>query len=156
MVGLLLGWTLEFLRSQRGREQPLPVMGWVEWWEKFKREFSIRALVQSVVRRYRWPYLVAGAAALVVAKLNWWFETAETYWVWHSLWHCSIYGSAFLFLCATKEEDSPLTRGGSEDELAGVPLRMSANDTLDREANGDTNVASDQDELLPYASRGRV
>ena len=120
LAGLVLGWTLEFLRSEREREHPR--VGWVEWWERCRRPVPVWAVVQKVVQRYRWPYLLAGAAALGVAKLNWWFETAETYWVWHSLWHCSIYGSAFLFLCATEEAEAE-AEAVAGDDLAGVPLQ---------------------------------
>lgn len=126
---------MEFLRSEHKRERPRA--GWVEWREHCRRQVPVWALVQSVVRRYRWPYLLAGAAALGVAKLNWWFETAESYWVWHSLWHCSIYGSAFLFLCATEEAEAV-----PGDDLAGVPLQ--SREGCDRT---DTGVASERDEV---------
>eukprot|EP00897_Mesotaenium_endlicherianum_P008675 jgi/Mesen1/7836/ME000419S07156 len=141
-TGLLFGWSLDIGRQRlvsatHHRRPPAHhhhpsyryLLGWAA-----TRASRAGSAVWSLLRRYKWPYLVAGAVALLAAKLNWLYETAATYWAWHSLWHLSIYTSALLFLCATdvvqaaahsideaeEEEDEHDVLPESPDSTAGI------------------------------------
>ncbi|KAJ1429577.1 hypothetical protein SESBI_08362 [Sesbania bispinosa] len=57
-------------------------------------------LVKTLLRRFRWFFLLAGFIALSMAALSWTLETSENYWIWHSFWHITIYTSSFFFLCS--------------------------------------------------------
>jgi hypothetical protein len=86
-------------------------------------------LVGSLLRRYHWPFALAGFSALSMAIVSWTLETSESYWFWHryyysiyyyyfpllillishvaffwnvsySFWHITIYTSSFCFLCS--------------------------------------------------------
>uniref|UniRef100_A0A7I3ZXK8 EGF-like domain-containing protein n=1 Tax=Physcomitrium patens TaxID=3218 RepID=A0A7I3ZXK8_PHYPA len=67
-------------------------------------------LLHQLKGRFRWGYLIAGLGILCTAGLSWVLEAAETYWIWHSLWHVSIYTSAFLILCSTATSAWPPER----------------------------------------------
>jgi len=86
-------------------------------------------LVKTLLRRFRWGFLLAGFIALAMAGLSWTLETSANYWFWHryyntttlstiilffcllrphvllfwngcSFWHVTIYTSSFFFLCS--------------------------------------------------------
>eukprot|EP00271_Cylindrocystis_brebissonii_P004217 TRINITY_DN15834_c0_g1_i1.p1 TRINITY_DN15834_c0_g1~~TRINITY_DN15834_c0_g1_i1.p1 ORF type:complete len:1317 (+),score=194.60 TRINITY_DN15834_c0_g1_i1:283-4233(+) len=117
LVALLLAWGLEFARERQlwqssARAEVFRPETWMEhygeWrrWKEWLYEvwlFHARGFV-----RFRLPYLLGGLALLILAKLNWFYETATTYWIWHSFWHLSIYTAAYLFLLSTEDPTPPV------------------------------------------------
>ena len=43
----------------------------------------IRNLVDTLLRRYRWGFVIAGFVALAMAAISWKLENTQTYWIWH-------------------------------------------------------------------------
>lgn len=56
--------------------------------------------MKTILRRFRWGFVLVGFAALAMAAISWKLETSQSYWIWHSIWHVSIYTSSFFFLCS--------------------------------------------------------
>lgn len=103
-LGLLVGWLIELSTKYRSFSLPVRIsLNVLHRWE------SMRAwghnLLKTLYRRYRWGFMMAGFTALAMAAISWNLETTETYWIWHSIWHLTIYMSSFFFLCS-KERDS--------------------------------------------------
>ncbi|XP_071696783.1 uncharacterized protein [Rutidosis leptorrhynchoides] len=98
-IGLLVGWLIEFFRHYRrfsySAETLLNVL---HRWQTIKGWF--RNLVKTVVKRFRWFFVLVGFIALAMAAISWSLESTESYWFWHSMWHVSIYTSSFFFLCS--------------------------------------------------------
>ncbi|CAK7348855.1 unnamed protein product [Dovyalis caffra] len=98
-LGLLIGWLVEFstnLRSfsfSRGFCLNVPPR-----WEAIGPRLN--DLVKTLLRRFQWGFVLAGFTALAMAAISWKLESSESYWIWHSLWHVTIYTSSFLFLCS--------------------------------------------------------
>ncbi|CAK9156746.1 unnamed protein product [Ilex paraguariensis] len=98
-LGLLIGWLIEFCTNYRSLS--------------FSTEFCINMLyrlqtingwihdlIVTLIKRFRWGFVLAGFTALAMAAISWKLETSSSYWIWHSVWHVSIYTSSFLFLCS--------------------------------------------------------
>ncbi|MBA0685920.1 hypothetical protein Goari_013557, partial [Gossypium aridum] len=81
--GLLLGWLIEFSTKYRWPSR--------EW---------LQNLVNTVMKRFRWGFVLAGFIALAMAAISWNLESSQSYWIWHSVWHVAIYSSSFFFLCS--------------------------------------------------------
>ncbi|KAK7860726.1 hypothetical protein CFP56_033311 [Quercus suber] len=90
----------------------------------------VQNLIKTLFRRFRWMFLLAGFTTLAFAAISWKLENSESYWIWHSLWHVSIYTSSFFFLCSkanivnSENQSLPngnyeLTRQNSRDEEKG-------------------------------------
>ncbi|KAJ8623795.1 hypothetical protein MRB53_032325 [Persea americana] len=100
VLGLLVGWLIEFSTARRyhwclsGFRLNIP-----ERWKTLKKWF--RNLMKILHKRFRWHFIILGFVALAAAGICWKLETSQSYWIWHSLWHISIYTSSFLFLCST-------------------------------------------------------
>ncbi|KAJ6972367.1 hypothetical protein D5086_025934 [Populus alba] len=98
-LGLLIGWLVEFstnlssLSFSRGFCLNVPTR-----WETIGAQLS--TLVKTLLRRFRWGFVLAGFSALAMAAISWKLESSESYWIWHSLWHVTIYTSSLLFLCS--------------------------------------------------------
>lgn len=97
-------------------------------WQSLK--VWIQNVIKTLLKRFRWGFILAGFTALAMAAISWELETSENYWIWHrydknhkplslslythicinisylvhklvfSMWHISIYTSSFLFLCS--------------------------------------------------------
>ncbi|PPD94303.1 hypothetical protein GOBAR_DD08675 [Gossypium barbadense] len=80
-LALLVGWLIEFSTKRRIRE-------WVN------------SLVKTIMKRFRWGFLLAGFMALAMAAISRDLENSQNYWIWHSVWHVTIYTSSFFFLCS--------------------------------------------------------
>ncbi|KAL5572905.1 hypothetical protein UlMin_022502 [Ulmus minor] len=109
--GLLIGWLIEY--SPKIRTFSLPIgfcLNMLDRWQAFKA--WIRNLIKTIYRRFRWGFIIAGFIALAMAAISWQLETSESYWIWHSMWHVTIYTSSFFFLC------SKANTVNSEDERA--------------------------------------
>ncbi|XP_042001926.1 uncharacterized protein LOC121751274 [Salvia splendens] len=111
-LGLLVGWALEFFARRRTFSlSPDFHLNLLARWEIIKEWF--RSVIKTLIKRFRWGFVIAGFAALAMAAVSWKMESTQSYWIWHSLWHISIYSSSFLFLCSkanttTCERDGPL------------------------------------------------
>ncbi|KAG5538344.1 hypothetical protein RHGRI_019062 [Rhododendron griersonianum] len=113
-LGLLTGWLIEFCTKNRSlpftTEFRLNVLyGWqaVKGW--------LHNLVKTLLKRFRWGFVVAGFIALAMAVISWKLETSESYWIWHSMWHVSIYTSSFLFLYSKVDAVVDGESGGPPD-----------------------------------------
>ncbi|CAI8611036.1 unnamed protein product [Vicia faba] len=98
-LGLLIGWVIELSTKYRS----------LSFSVRFSLDFSqilqvikqwICNLIGTLLRRYHWPFALAGFSALSLEILSRTLETSENYWFWHSFWHISIYTSSFFFLCS--------------------------------------------------------
>uniref|UniRef100_A0A2N9FV88 Uncharacterized protein n=1 Tax=Fagus sylvatica TaxID=28930 RepID=A0A2N9FV88_FAGSY len=54
----------------------------------------------AIFRHFRWGYVLLGFIAMSMAASSWTKENSQTYWIWHSIWHISIYTAAFFFVCS--------------------------------------------------------
>lgn len=98
-LGLLVGWLIELSTKYRSLSSSFGLcLNMLDRWQ-YMREW-LRNLVKTFFRRFRWGFLIAGFLALTVAGISWKLETSESYWIWHSLWHVTIYTSSFFFLCS--------------------------------------------------------
>ncbi|KAK8702520.1 hypothetical protein V6N13_020873 [Hibiscus sabdariffa] len=82
-IGLLLGWLIEFSTKY----QPLPCstslcLNRLERWPNREWLWNI---VNTVKKRYRLGFMLAGFIGLAMATLSWNLESSETYWIWHRL-----------------------------------------------------------------------
>ncbi|XP_030548064.2 uncharacterized protein LOC115753554 isoform X2 [Rhodamnia argentea] len=98
-LGLLVGWLIELSTKYRSLSSSFGLcLNMLDRWQ-YIREW-LRNLVKTFFRRFRWGFLIAGFLALTMAGISWKLETSESYWIWHSLWHVTIYTSSFFFLCS--------------------------------------------------------
>uniref|UniRef100_A0A2P2JSC7 Uncharacterized protein LOC105134154 isoform X2 n=2 Tax=Rhizophora mucronata TaxID=61149 RepID=A0A2P2JSC7_RHIMU len=101
-LGLLVGWLLEFSTNLRSFSfstelcLSMPIR-----WHTIKNWMN--NLIKTLLRRFRWGFLLAGFTALAMAAISWKLESSESYWIWHSIWHVTIYTSSFFFLCSKAE-----------------------------------------------------
>ncbi|KAJ4837171.1 hypothetical protein Tsubulata_027054 [Turnera subulata] len=126
-LGLLVGWLIEFSANigsfsfSRGF-----CLNMLTRWHTVKA--WLKSLIKTLLRRFRWGFVLMGFAALAMAAISWNLESSESYWIWHSVWHVSIYTSSFFFLCSKaniviSDDQSPqegrydLTR---QDSFSGV------------------------------------
>ncbi|KAF8379550.1 hypothetical protein HHK36_028990 [Tetracentron sinense] len=96
-LGLLIGWLIEFSTTYRPNscsldldiiERGQAIKGW------------LHNLMKTLYKRFRWVFVILGFAALSMAAISWRLETSESYWIWHSVWHVTIYTASFFFLCS--------------------------------------------------------
>ncbi|GFZ06827.1 transmembrane protein-like protein [Actinidia rufa] len=97
--GLLIGWLIEFCTKYRSLSFPTEFcLNLLYQWQAIKG--WLHNLVKMLLKRFRWGFVLAAFTALAMAAISWTLESSESYWIWHSLWHVSIYTSSFLFLCS--------------------------------------------------------
>ncbi|KAK4593780.1 hypothetical protein RGQ29_017752 [Quercus rubra] len=125
-LGLLIGWLIELLTKYRSFSFSIGFdFHMLDRWQTLK--VWVQNLIKTLFRRFRWMFVLAGFTTLAFAAISWKLETSESYWIWHSLWHVSIYTSSFFFLYSKEkivnsENRSPpngnyeLTRQNSRDE----------------------------------------
>uniref|UniRef100_A0A1J3JQ93 Transmembrane protein 8B n=1 Tax=Noccaea caerulescens TaxID=107243 RepID=A0A1J3JQ93_NOCCA len=98
-LGLLIGFLVEFVTKYRSYcgsagfslnmlDRPRAVKEW----------FS--NLIKTLKKRFRWGFVAAGLVAFTMAAISFKVETSSSYWIWHSIWHVTIYTSSFFFLCS--------------------------------------------------------
>ncbi|CAN4108996.1 unnamed protein product [Withania somnifera] len=98
-LGLFIGFLIEFFTHYRWISFSTELcLNMLNRWETVKA--WIHNLIRSLLKRFRWGFLLAGFTALAMAAISWKLETSQNYWIWHSVWHVSIYTSSFLFLCS--------------------------------------------------------
>ncbi|CAN6461602.1 unnamed protein product [Victoria cruziana] len=100
ILGLLIGWMIEISpRCAALRFSRLFHLNLLVRWGNLKQ--WLFSMIGTLRRRFRWRFLFPGFLLLSMAALCWNLETSQSYWIFHSLWHISIYGSSFFFLCST-------------------------------------------------------
>lgn len=98
-LGLFIGFLIEFFTHHRWISFSTELcLNMLNRWETVKA--WIHNFIRSLLKRFRWGFLLAGFTALAMAAISWKLETSQNYWIWHSVWHVSIYTSSFLFLCS--------------------------------------------------------
>ncbi|XP_010255280.1 PREDICTED: uncharacterized protein LOC104596010 isoform X2 [Nelumbo nucifera] len=95
-LGLFIGWLVEFSTTHRSISWSTGfclniIDGWRGW---------VRNLIKTLFKRFHWVFVLLGFIALSMAAISWKLESSESYWIWHSLWHVTIYTSSFFFLCS--------------------------------------------------------
>ncbi|XP_024316796.1 uncharacterized protein LOC100844795 isoform X3 [Brachypodium distachyon] len=128
-LGLLVGWLLEFSTARR-----FTCCSWridlnvPPRWPNFGALFW--NTLDKLNKRFHWLYLLFGFITLSFAAISWKLESNSTYWIWHSLWHISIYTSSFFFLCSMRlntANHSPVTN-----------YELTRQDSLQRTESGET------------------
>ncbi|XP_050386865.1 uncharacterized protein LOC126803146 isoform X2 [Argentina anserina] len=66
----------------------------------------LKNLIKTIFKSFRWGFVLAGFTTLAMAAISWTLESTKTYWIWHSLWHVTIYTSSFFFLCSKSSLES--------------------------------------------------
>ncbi|KAJ7962425.1 putative Transmembrane protein [Quillaja saponaria] len=98
-IGLIIGWLIETSTKYRTFFFPARFsLNMLDRWQSLKN--WLRNLIKTLWRRFHWVFVLAGSATLAMAAISWKMETSESYWIWHSIWHLSIYTSSFFFLCS--------------------------------------------------------
>ncbi|KAL6128677.1 hypothetical protein ACLB2K_072032 [Fragaria x ananassa] len=102
---LVLGWLIEL--TTKYRLFPSPVGFSLNIIERFQGVRGwLKNLIKTIFRRFRWGFVLAGLITLAMAAISWTLESTETYWIWNSLWHVTIYTSSFFFLCSKSNTES--------------------------------------------------
>lgn len=100
-VGLLMGWLLEFSTARRFICWPSRInLNMPQSWPNLRTLFQIT--LEMVNKRFRWIFLLLGFMTLSFAAISWKLESNNNYWIWHSIWHITIYTSSFFFLCSMR------------------------------------------------------
>ncbi|CAL9154034.1 unnamed protein product [Musa hybrid cultivar] len=103
-AGLLLGWFLEF-SVHRAIHCPLRFdLNMPERWQNLRS--WLQNLIRTLQKRFHWLYLLLGFFTLALAAACWTLEANESYWIWHSFWHITIYTSSFFFLYSMRTNES--------------------------------------------------
>ncbi|KAL3536800.1 hypothetical protein ACH5RR_000166 [Cinchona calisaya] len=98
-LGLIVGWLIELCTLRRSFSCSIQFqLNLIHRWQSI-REW-VRNLIHTLLKRFRWAFVIAGFAALTMAAISWKLEKSDTYWIWHSIWHVCIYTSSFLFICS--------------------------------------------------------
>ncbi|KAF5464317.1 hypothetical protein F2P56_014401 [Juglans regia] len=98
-LGLLIGWLIEISTTYWPFSLSIGCsLNMPERWQNIKGWFQ--NLIHKFFRRFRWGFMLAGFTSLAMAAISWKLETSESYWIWHSVWHVTIYTSSFFFLCS--------------------------------------------------------
>ncbi|XP_010275684.1 PREDICTED: uncharacterized protein LOC104610650 isoform X2 [Nelumbo nucifera] len=98
-LGLLIGWLIEFSTTHRSIHwSPGFCSNCLHGWQNIGERFQ--GLIKTLFKRFHWFFSLLGCIALSMAAISWKLESSESYWIWHSLWHVTIYTSSFFFLCS--------------------------------------------------------
>lgn len=100
-LGLLMGWLLEFSTARRFICWPWQInLNMPQSWPNFGT--LLRNTLEVLNKRFRWIFLLLGFITLSFAATSWKLESNSNYWIWHSMWHITIYTSSFFFLCSMR------------------------------------------------------
>ncbi|GKU88041.1 hypothetical protein SLEP1_g2353 [Rubroshorea leprosula] len=101
-LGLFVGWMIEFTIKFRSFSFSMGFCTQIPERQQMREWLRnlLQNLLKTVLRRFRWGFLLAGFIALAMAATSWKLEASESYWIWHSVWHVTIYTSSFFFLCS--------------------------------------------------------
>ncbi|CAN8286173.1 unnamed protein product [Cochlearia groenlandica] len=126
-VGLLIGFLVEFVTkyrsycgsagfSQNMLDRPRAVKEW----------FS--NLIKTLKKRFRWGFVAAGLVFFTIAGISFKVETSSSYWIWHSIWHFTIYTSSFFFLCSK----IPIVNNENQTQNGADNYELTRQDSLPR------------------------
>ncbi|ESQ39243.1 hypothetical protein EUTSA_v10001314mg [Eutrema salsugineum] len=126
-LGLLIGFLVEFVTKYRSYcgssgfslnmlDRPRAVKEW----------FS--NLIKTLKKRFRWGFVAAGLVAFTMAAISFKVETSSSYWIWHSIWHFTIYTSSFFFLCSK----IPIVNNENQTHPGGDNYELTRQDSLPR------------------------
>ncbi|KAK9103682.1 hypothetical protein Sjap_020936 [Stephania japonica] len=97
--GLFIGLIIEFSKTLKSilwsRRLNLNI---IERWLSFK--VWLYNLLKTIRSRFRWIFVLVGFVLVAMAAVSWKMEGTASYWIWHSVWHVTIYTSSFFFLCS--------------------------------------------------------
>ncbi|KAL1157439.1 hypothetical protein V6Z11_A08G155100 [Gossypium hirsutum] len=97
-LALLVGWLIEFSTKYRSLSFSMDLC--LNSLERRRIREWVNSLVKTIMKRFRWGFLLAGFIALAMAAISRDLENSQNYWIWHSVWHVTIYTSSFFFLCS--------------------------------------------------------
>ncbi|XP_043717415.1 uncharacterized protein LOC122665353 isoform X1 [Telopea speciosissima] len=98
-LGLVTGWLIEFSTQYRSISWSAELcLNIPERWQNIRGWMSY--FFGTLRKRFRWAFVLMGFVALSMAAISWKLENSESYWIWHSVWHVTIYTSSFFFLCS--------------------------------------------------------
>ncbi|XP_013634190.1 PREDICTED: uncharacterized protein LOC106339871 [Brassica oleracea var. oleracea] len=98
-LGLIFGLLVEFVTKHRSYCGSAGVsLNMLDRPRAVKEWFS--NLINTVKKRFRWDFVAAGLVVFTMAATSFKVETSSSYWIWHSIWHLTIYTSSFFFLCS--------------------------------------------------------
>ncbi|KAF3958938.1 hypothetical protein CMV_016201 [Castanea mollissima] len=98
-LAFLVGWLIQLCTQCKSFSFPVgSSLKITERWRSSKDQ--LLGLMMAIYRYFRWGYVLLGVIAMSMAAISWIKEASETYWIWHSIWHISIYTSAFFFICS--------------------------------------------------------
>ncbi|GMH22455.1 hypothetical protein Nepgr_024298 [Nepenthes gracilis] len=104
--GLLIGWLIELSTKYRSVSFPTALcLNVLRRRQNFRS--SLVNAIRTLLKRFHWGFMLSGFVALAMAAASWQLETSQSYWIWHSVWHVSIYTASFLFLCSKLTTVSP-------------------------------------------------
>ncbi|KAK9143809.1 hypothetical protein Syun_013209 [Stephania yunnanensis] len=97
--GLFIGLVIEFSTTLKSIlcSRRLNV-NMIERWLSFK--VWLYNLLKTIRSRFRWIFVLVGFILVAMAAVSWKMESTASYWIWHSVWHVTIYASSFFFLCS--------------------------------------------------------
>ncbi|ERM94941.1 hypothetical protein AMTR_s00009p00201120 [Amborella trichopoda] len=135
ILGLVVGWMIE-LYSSRAHTLSCPQfnLNVMERWQELKT--GVVKLIDWLRKRFQWRFIFLGFIALLAAGTCWNLESVESYWIWHSLWHVSIYTASFFFLCSTsvniiqdEEQETPYELVRQNSSVSGQRPEAAPNPT---------------------------
>nr|POE52556.1 hypothetical protein CFP56_51691 [Quercus suber] len=118
-LAFLIGWLIQLCTRCKSFSFPVgSSLKITERWRSSKDQ--LLGLMMAIYRYFRWGYVLLGLIAMSMAAISWTKEDSETYWIWHSIWHISIYTSAFFFICSkakTQNVDNEESSAAASYEL---------------------------------------
>ncbi|XP_059651373.1 uncharacterized protein LOC132298983 [Cornus florida] len=124
---LFIGWLVD-LCSTNYRSFSFPTgfyLNLLQSWQTVKEWLNSR--MKKILKYFRWGFILAGFTALALAAISWKLESTDSYWIWHSIWHMSIYTSSFLFLCSKS-----ITLNTEDQRPPAADYELTRQDSLSR------------------------
>ncbi|KAK7841844.1 hypothetical protein CFP56_014825 [Quercus suber] len=130
-LAFLIGWLIQLCTRCKSFSFPVgSSLKITERWRSSKDQ--LLGLMMAIYRYFRWGYVLLGLIAMSMAAISWTKEDSETYWIWHSIWHISIYTSAFFFICSkaktqnvdNEESSAAASWRSSKDQLLGLMMAI--------------------------------
>ncbi|KAL9234487.1 hypothetical protein vseg_009357 [Gypsophila vaccaria] len=127
-TGLLIGWLIEFSTKYRSLSFSTGLcVNALYSWSTIRT--SLQKVIKLLMERFHWGWMLGGFMAFALAAISWTLETSQSYWIWHSIWHVSIYTSSFLFLCS---KVVPSVTSNENQRPQTVNYELSRQDSISR------------------------
>ncbi|KAG4134387.1 hypothetical protein ERO13_D08G153200v2 [Gossypium hirsutum] len=124
-LALLVGWLIEFSTKYRSLSFSMDLC--LNLLERRRIREWVNSLVKTIMKRFRWGFLLAGFMALAMAAISRDLENSQNYWIWHSVWHVTIYTSSFFFLCS-----KVITINSGNERPTDANYQLTRQDSLSR------------------------